>query len=147
MIKRDFSLCGLRASGVHLGDLYQSVLGGFENRVNVNDDVYSGSQSNTRALSYQDTIAFSSTIVIRSVYLEFYQDTLRSVSVYNQGPDIKSTLAFIKDQFRQCDIEVEGNELDTVYYKLIDERHYFSIYKIRNADNEAIAYLYTYLDY
>jgi hypothetical protein len=113
----------------------------------VNDDVYSGSQSNTRALSYQDTIAFSSTIVIRSVYLEFYQDTLRSVSVYNQGPDIKSTLAFIKDQFRQCDIEVEGNESDTVYYKLIDERHYFSIYKIRNADNEAIAYLYTYLDY
>ena len=144
---RDLSICGQRVSGVHLGDLYQNVLDGFENRVNVNDDVYSGSQSNTKALSYQDIIAYRSIIVNRSVYLEFYQDTLRSVSVYNQGPDIESTLEFIKDQFRQCGLEIEGSESDTVYYKLIDERHYFSIYKIRYADKEAIAYLYTYLGY
>jgi hypothetical protein len=147
MVMRDLSICGQRVSGVHLGDLYQNVLDGFENRVNVNDDVYSGSQSNTKALSYQDIIAYRSIIVNRSVYLEFYQDTLRSVSVYNQGPDIESTLEFIKDQFRQCGLEIEGNESDTVYYKLIDERHYFSIYKIRYTDKEAIAYLYTYLDY
>lgn len=139
------NLCGLNDNKFSLGDTFLHIKAAIGDSINVNDDVYSNDQKNQKTIYYYDTTYFKGNMITQSIQLNFYLDTLTSVSVSNYGLDIAKTLEFLKRQFSSCKHSIDNIKLDSINYNYEDDDYYFSLYKIKNDINsESISFLFTY---